>query len=236
MENIKHKTAFISGATGALGKSIAFELAQNGCNLYLTSTNQQLLNNLVQELSGFGVYVAAKKADLNIKEEIIDVINAAKMDNNIDILVNCAGIFPIQDIFDTTDEDFDKTININLRATFQFTRSFAKNMVKQQWGRIVNIASSSAYSGFAKTSIYCASKHALLGFSRSIHNELKKHNVRTYCISPSSTKSNMGLATPNQDYSTFLDPDDVAKYIVFSISFNSNIMVEEMFLKRMEVR
>ncbi len=236
MENIKHKTAFISGATGAIGKSIAFELARNGCNLFLTSTNQQLLNKLVQDLSDFDIFVTAKKADLNIMNEIKEVINAAKMDNDIDILVNCAGIFPIQDIFETTDEDFDKAININLRAAFQFTRSFAKSMVKQQWGRIVNIASSSAYSGFAKTSIYCASKHALLGFSRSIHNELKKHNVRTYCISPSSTKNNMGMVTPDQDYSTFLDPDDVAKYIVFSLSFNSNIMVEEMFLKRMEVR
>jgi short-subunit dehydrogenase len=84
--------------------------------------------------------------------------------------------------------------------------------------------------------MYCATKHALLGFSRAIHDELKEHNVRTLCISPSSTQSKMGLATKGQDYSTFLDPSDVAEYVVFAISFDSNIVSEEIFLKRMIVQ
>jgi 3-oxoacyl-[acyl-carrier protein] reductase len=131
---------------------------------------------------------------------------------------------------------FYETLNVNSRCAFLFARDFAKNMVSQQWGRIVNIGSSSAFSGFRGTSIYCLSKHALLGFSRATHDELKEHNVRTYYVSPSSTQSKMGLATKGQDYSTFLDPSDVAKYVVFVISFDSNIVSEEIFLKRMIVR
>jgi len=72
--------------------------------------------------------------------------------------------------------------------------------------------------------------------SRSIHDELKQYNVRTFCISPSSTQSKMGLATKDQDYSTFLDPNDVAKYVIFAISHDSNIVSEEIFLKRMIIQ
>ena len=139
-------------------------------------------------------------------------------------------------MFETDDASYSDILDVNFRSTFLFTREFAKDMVNQRWGRVVNIGSSSSYSGFGGTSMYCASKHALLGFSRAIHDELKKYNVRTYCVSPSSTQSKMGLATKDQDYTTFLDPVDVAKYVLFIISFDSNIVSEEIFLKRMLVR
>ncbi len=76
-------------------------------------------------------------------------------------------------------------------------------MVKNKWGRIVNVGSSSAYSGFRETSIYCASKHAILGLSRAIYNELKDYNVRTFCISPGSIKTEMGKQVKNQKFDTF---------------------------------
>ena len=69
-----------------------------------------------------------------------------------------------------------------------------------------------------------------------IAEELKQYNVRTFCISPSSTQSKMSVDDKNQDYSTFLDPGDVAKYVLFAISHNSNIVSDEIFLKRMFIR
>jgi len=154
----------------------------------------------------------------------------------MDIVINSAGLFPNMELKDATDQDFQDTFDINFRSAFVFCREFSGNMVKQAWGRMINIGSSSSYNGFRGTSLYCASKHAILGFSRSIHDELKQYNVRTYCISPSSTQSKMGMATKGQDYSTFLDPDDVAEYVIFAMSFDSNIMSEEIFLKRMIIR
>ena len=130
------------------------------------------------------------------------------------------------------DEAYSKVMDINFRSAFLFTREVSKYMSKKKWGRIVNIGSSSAYSGFGGTSLYCATKHALLGFSRSVHDELKEFNVRCYYISPSSTQSKMGRMTKGQDYETFLNPSDIAKYVVFSISFDSNLVSEEIFLKK----
>jgi len=237
MNILKGKNAFISGATGGIGKSITSALAEKGCNLFLTGTSESRLSKVIDSLSNNEITVSGLTGDLNRKEDVYALATAAKDEfNSIDILINSAGIFPNCSLFDADDDIFEKTFNINFRAAFLFAREFAKDMVIKEWGRIVNIGSSSAYAGFGETSMYCSSKHALLGFSRAIHDELKDNNVRTYCISPSSTQSKMGTETVGQDYSTFLDPNDVAKYVVFAISFDSNVMSEEICLKRMIVR
>ena len=98
------------------------------------------------------------------------------------------------------------------------------------------MGSSSAYDGFENTSIYCATKHALLGFSRSIQKELKEKNIRVFFIAPGSIKTNMGKKVKGQDYKTFLDPDEIAEYIIFLISFNKNLTTDEIMLKRMWVK
>jgi 3-oxoacyl-[acyl-carrier protein] reductase len=231
------KTAFISGATGGIGKSVALALAKCGCDLFLTGKDHKKLEALIDELSVFDIHIQYFPGNLLVEEDIYKIIHQAKKAfPSIDIIINSAGIFPNEMIFEVEDDDYGNAMDINFKSAFMFIREFARGMVKRKWGRIVNIGSSSAYGGFAGTSIYCASKHALLGFSRAIHDELKADNVRTLYISPSSTQSNMGLATKGQDYSTFLDPYDVAKYVVFAISFESNIVSEEIFLKRMLIR
>lgn len=234
---LKSKCAFITGATGGIGEAIAFDLAKAGCNLFLTGTENNSLQNLANELSVFNITIDYASADLSNNDEVYSVIDKAReVFMPIDILINSAGIFPYKGLFETKDIDYEELMSINFKAPFIFMREFANDMVKREWGRIVNIGSSSSYSGNGETTLYCASKHALLGLSRSVHDELKEYNIKSICISPSSTQSKMGMNTKNQDYSTFLDPKDVAKYVVFAISNNSNIVTEEIFLKRMVVR
>lgn len=234
---LQEKKAFITGATGGIGKAISIELAKSGCDIFITASNDSELEILKNSLSKYKVKIFSKSADLKDKNELYRLIEYTKKSfGEIDILINSAGVFPNASLFDCDDDTFTETFDINFRSVFIFTREFAKHMVNKKWGRIVNIGSSSAYNGNAGTSVYCSSKHALLGFSRSVHNEFKQQNVRTFCISPSSTQSKMGLNTVGQDYSTFLNPKDVAKYVIFSISFDSNIVSDEIFLKRMIIR
>lgn len=235
--NLEGKTVLITGATGGIGQAIAQKLAELGCNLILTSSNEESLSRLSSSLSSYKANVDFYSADLRSIDDVYALIGYVKNKyKGIDILINSAGVFPNVNLIDMKDETYYETLDVNFRATFLFSREFSKEMVNNKWGRIVNIGSSSAYSGFQETSIYCASKHAVLGFSRSIHEELKEHNVRTYCISPSSTKSKMGLQTKGQDYSTFLEPEDIAEYVLFAMSFDSNIVSNEIFLKRMVIK
>ncbi len=120
------------------------------------------------------VRVAYEPGDLNKVEDIERIVDKAKRKfGRIDILVNCAGVFPVKSLQNSSLEDFENCFNVNIRAPFLFCKAFSESMIKNQWGRIVNIGSSSAYGGFKNTSIYCASKHAILGLSRALHCELK---------------------------------------------------------------
>ena len=155
--------------------------------------------------------------------------------NSIDILINCAGIFQVNFLKDTSLDDFEKSFNVNMKAPFLLCKEFSQNMIKKRWGRIVNIGSSSSYNGYKKTSIYCATKHALLGFSRSLVDELKKYNVRTFYISPGSIKTNMAKKLVEQNFNTFLDPKEVADAILFVISHDKEMIIDELRLNRMKI-
>ena len=229
------KNCLITGATGGLGKEIAKEFAKNGCNLFLSGRNNDKLNSLKNELENDQIKIDFEDADLSDDGEIQKLIEKVKNTFvNIDILVNCAGVFPVKLLSDSTIEDFEKCFGVNVKAAFVLCKEFSQGMISKKWGRIINIASSSAYAGFKNTSIYCSSKHALLGLSRSLHSELKEYNVRTFCVSPGSIKTPMGKSVIGQNYETFLNPNEIAELIVRLVSFDNEMISQEMQLSRMD--
>ena len=234
--DLKNKNVFISGATGDIGMEISKKFSDLGCNLVLNGTNEKKLKDLSDSIKTDVNKIEIISADLGSISEAERVAKEAKQIFNIDIVVNSAGVFPNLSIANTTNEVLLETISVNLIAPFVFIREFSQVMMQNNWGRIINIGSSSSYSGFKNTSAYCASKHALLGLSRSAHDELKEHSIRTYCLSPSSTQGKMGKKSTDQDYNTFLSPSEIAEYVEFIISFDSNVMVEELMLKRLFTR
>ena len=234
---LRGKNCLITGATGGLGKEIAKEFAKNGCNLFLTGRNNDKLNSLKNELENSvnEIKIDFEDADLSDDGEIQKLVEKVKNTFvNIDILVNCAGVFPVKLLSDSTIEDFEKCFGVNVKAAFVLCKEFSQGMISKKWGRIINIASSSAYAGFKNTSIYCSSKHALLGLSRSLHSELKEYNVRTFCVSPGSIKTPMGKSVTGQNYETFLNPNEIAELIVRLVSFDNEMISQEIQLSRMD--
>ena len=234
---LKGKNCFISGATGGLGQFIASELILNQCNLFLTSTNKTKLKKLTKELSALNsdVKINYDVCDLRKLNDLKKIIKKFRNSmGNCDILINCAGIFPVKSLSKTLVSDYNSCFDINVRATFLFSKEFSNDMKKKKWGRIVNIGSSSSYEGFEETSIYSASKHAILGFSRSIQKELKSYGIRTCCISPGSIKTKMGKQIKGQNYSTFINPKEIAEAILNLIQFDKEMMIPEIRLDRIE--
>ena len=239
---LRGKNCLITGATGGLGKEIAKEFAKNGCNLFLTGRNNEKLNELKNELenSENNIKIGFEQADLSNISEIQKLIDQTKkMFSNIDVLVNCAGIFPVNMLSESTIDDFEKCFSVNVKAAFILSKEFSQQMISKKWGRIVNIASSSAYAGFKNTSIYCSSKHALLGLSRSLHSELKEYNVRTFCVSPGPIKTSMGHdivknENPDERFDSFMNPNEIAEFIVYLVSFDNEMVSEEIRLSRID--
>jgi short-subunit dehydrogenase len=234
------KNCLITGATGGLGKEIAKEFAKNGCNLFLTGRNNDKLNSLKNELENDQIKIDFEDADLSDDGEIQKLIEKVKNTFvNIDILVNCAGVFPVKLLSDSTIEDFENCFSVNVKAAFVLCKEFSQGMISKKWGRIINIASSGAYNGRSKTVVYRASKHALLGLSRSLHSELKEYNVRTFCVSPGPIKTSMGHdivknENPDERFDSFMNPNEIAEFIAYLISFDNEMVSEEIRLSRID--
>jgi 3-oxoacyl-[acyl-carrier protein] reductase len=229
------KTAFITGATGGIGRAISEELLSQGCNVVLSGRNAIALKSVHEELQLYTEQTVehivgdlARDKDLNAIVE--------NYSHKVDILINNAGVFPIKTIGTATTEEFDNCMAVNVRAPFILSREFANRMRKKAWGRIVNIGSSSAYYGNGKTGVYCTSKHALLGLSRSLYQEFRNAGVRVYNISPGSAQTSMGATDTAQDYTTFIRPSEIAEYVAFVCSYDGEMISEEIRLNRVMVR
>ena len=235
---LNKKNCFLTGATGGLGKEIAMQFVKNGYNLFLTAKNKKSLKKLKDELilinNNSEIYYDF--GDLNKISDIKKIIKTCRKHfHSIDILINCAGIFTIKSLQKSSLSDFEQSFNVNCRAPFILSKEFSSDMIRKKWGRIINIGSSSSYSGFKDTSIYCASKHALLGFSRSLHNELKGKNVRTIIISPGSVKTPMGKKVKNQKFENFIDPKEISELIISLLQLDNEMVVDEIRLNRMNM-
>ena len=235
MSIFKDKTAFITGATSGIGFEIAKELASSGCNIVFNYRSASSRDLLVNDLGAYGVSIKAFKCDFLNQFETNDLL-AFLQTQEIDILVNSAGLFPIKNLQNSTIQDYDEIFQVNVRVPFLLSKILGAKMCKNKWGRIVNIASSSAYNGSGETGLYCSSKHALLGLSRSLTKEYGPHNVRVYCLSPGSTQTKMGATDTRQDFSTFITPEEVAKKAVFIMSFDGEGISEEFRINRMIIR
>ncbi len=235
---LKGKNCLITGATGGIGNAIAKKMSEYGVNLFLTSRSKNKLEELTIDISNkTSVNVFYKEGNLESDDDTNNIISTVRSAiGSIDILVNCAGCFIVKPINETTLDDLYKTFNILIKSNYVLLKEFSKDMKNKKWGRIINIGSSSSYSGFRNTSLYCMAKHAVLGFSRALYDEFKDYNIRTYCISPSGSKTDMGKMIPNQDYTTLLEPEEIAEYLIFVISFNREMIIEETRLKRFIIR
>jgi len=227
------KNALITGASRGLGREIAIVLASMGCNLHILGRDEKKLNETKS--------ILAKESTVYVKTSVVDFCNEYQVDEflkkdiPVDILINCAGLFPIKNICESTIKDYNDCFNVNVKAPFVLSKKFAEGMKKNKWGRIVNIASSSAYNGSGETGLYCSSKHALLGLSRSLYQELKPYNIRVYNVSPGSIQTDMGATDTRQNFSTFLNAKEVAEYIIYIMKFDNEMIPEEIKLSRMVI-
>ena len=241
-ENILgEKNCIITGATGGLGKEIAIQLAKKNCNLFLTSLegNSEKLKQKLEKLNN-EILIKYQHSDLRKVENVDNLIRKIREEfTSIDILINCAAENHRKPLSESTLDEFDSVMSLNVRAPFLLCKEFSKDMVKKKWGRIVNIASSSAHNGFKNAAIYCSSKHALLGLSRTLYAELKNRNVRTFCVSPGSMKTRMAKVDKEllaeHDYNTFMEPSEVAEFITKIISYDNEMVSQEISLSRLNI-
>jgi len=235
------KVAVITGAYGGLGKSLARQYLDNGYDLCLIGRNRDKLIELSKSLRerAPSSMIRTYDCDFGDKYWIKNVCKKISTDvKKVDVLINAAAVFPVSSMEDMHLADFETCMQVNVIAPFVIMQQLLDSLKKSDNGKIINIASSSAYGGGPNTSAYCASKHALLGLSRSLFKELRSDGIKVFCVSPGSIQTDMGKEVEKlgQVYDTFMTPEEVSEYIFSATSFEGHMISEEIRLNRVFVQ
>ena len=227
----------ISGATGGVGKAVAKLFASRDHNIILLGRDIGKLSRLSKYI-GKNHKVTAKfyQCDVENIEEVENCIkDISKLSKKIDLLINIAGVFPYGPLLKMSKNSYDNCMDVNLKLPFLLSVGLFNNLKKSGGGKIINIGSSSSYAGFKNTVIYCASKHALLGFSRALHDEWKEHGVSVHCISPGTIDTDMADVL-SQDRSTYIRAGEFAELVYDVSRYNGNMLVEEVCAVRRVIK
>jgi len=187
-EDLKGKVAIITGARRGMGRTHALKLAEAGVKVVVSDISQDDCQKVVDEIKKKKGEGLAVKCDVSKKEEVEKMVAAAiKKFGKIDILVNNAGIAQFKPFLEMTEEEWDRTLDINLKGQFLCAQACAKEMAKQKKGVIINIASVAMGQigiGFPNIAHYCASKGGIVGMTEALATELASLNIRVNAISP----------------------------------------------------
>lgn len=229
-QQLKGKTAIVTGASGGIGMALCRKLAGYGMNLVLAGRNSEKLaaaERLAREEARSAgsmidcLICSGDLTDTGFEEELIR--SGAEHFGGIDVLINCAGVAQHDAFEDVTPEQFDRIMASNVRAPYFLCQKVLPWLRRSEMATIINICSVVAHKGYPQQSVYAASKHALLGLSKSLANEVYQEDIRVHVISPGAVYTDMvALARPDLSPEGMTLPEDIADIAGFYLEHRKN--------------
>ena len=191
MKNLN--TALVTGSGRGIGKEIAVLLAAKGLNVIVCSRTQTEIDNVLREIKSLeGGKAMGKRCDVSIASDVNNLVEEVlKKYGRIDVLINNAGISYVKKLIDTTEKEWDQTLDINLKGPFLLCKASVPHMMKNNLGVIINVSSGAGKVGFEDISAYCASKFGLMGLTESLTWEVANYNIRVMTICPGEVATKM---------------------------------------------
>ena len=227
-------SALITGATEGIGRATAFALGRAGYRVGIVARTESKVRQVVQHLKEEGIEAAGAAADVGQVEQAERAAETIiSRLGEIGVLVNNAGVLIAKPFEELTLEEWDVTMGTNVRSLYLMTRAVLPAMRRQKRGAIVNVASLAGRNGFVGGTAYTASKHAVLGFSRSLMLETRKDNIRVIAICPGSVDTGLirDQSMLKSDPLRILKPADVADTIVHAINLPERALVSELDIR-----
>jgi NAD(P)-dependent dehydrogenase (short-subunit alcohol dehydrogenase family) len=214
-----NKTVLITGGTGALGTALVEEFLNSGDTVLVTDIREptaEFLDNFSDFKNKLNCFVLNVLDETELKNFALHV---KKSYNGLDILINVVGGFSMSKIMETSEAEFDKMINLNLKSTFLCSKVFLGQICDKQNGRIVNISARAGLHGQGGMGPYCISKGGVITLTQSIAEEVKETTATVNAILPSiiDTEANR-KEMPDADFSKWVNPQDIANVISFLAS------------------
>ncbi len=239
---LQNKTAIITGAASGIGRAIALVFAKEGAKVIVadcSETGGQETVQMVEKAGGAAVFV---KTDVSKAQDIGQMVRVC-LENfgKVDILVNNAGILKMGPLHQTSEQDWDAVLNVNLKSVFLTCKAIIPEMLKQGKGKIVNVASIAGLVGFENIGPYCASKGGIIALTREMALEYAKNKINVNCIAPGVIKTAMTedmLEDPKirqgfeaaMPYPRLGEPEDIALAALYLSSDESDFITGEILV------
>lgn len=232
--DIKNKTALVTGASRGIGKSISVALAESGARVILSARDTRRLETVRKEINDKGGNAVAIPADLSEEADIVSLFDEIKKRyERLDIAVHNAGVGYFEDLADFPMDKFDEIFRVNMRGTFLCCKHAMKLMIPARAGYIINVSSMQGIKGYPKQSAYAATKHGIMGMTKSLSAEAQKHNIRVSVILPGAVDTELITdARPELDRSLLIHPEDISKAVLFLLSLSGRAMVDMLVIRR----
>jgi 3-oxoacyl-[acyl-carrier protein] reductase len=232
------KTVLITGASSGIGWATALAFASKGANVVLTARREERLRELrdkIRESGGTAVFIAGDATDEATAEECVAL--AESEFGRLDILINNAGAGNYKNLVDTSVDEYDWLMDVNMKSSFLFARQAAPGMIAQKSGEILFISSVAGLQGYAGEAVYCASKFAQIGFAQALDAELRKFGIKVGTICPGGVKTEFavgkGRTEEGVQNSHMMEPSELADAIVFACSQPRNARILQMTVRHM---
>ncbi|MCM3782660.1 3-ketoacyl-ACP reductase [Neobacillus mesonae] len=229
MQDLRGKTALITGAGRGIGRATAVYFAKEGIHVGLIARSMENLENVAAELKDYGVRVSIASADVADMESVNKAVHHITNElGPIDILINNAGTSKFGGFLDLEPAEWENIIKVNVLGVYYVTRAVLPQMIERKTGDIINISSTAGQKGAPVTSAYSASKAAVLALTESLMFEARKHNIRVSALTPSTVATDMAVELNLTDGNPekVMQPEDLAEYMVAQLKLNPRIFIK----------
>lgn len=233
---LKDKVVLITGGGGGIGREIAISLAKQGAKIVLFGgTKIEKLEETKKLIEPFGDILKILPGDLTIDAVLEDLFDKfIKEIGKVDILINNAGKAQSCNFENVSKEALDLIMNINFRTPYLLTQKALPYIKKSNYATIINIASVVSHAGYPMQSAYVASKHALLGFTKSLAAEVYNEGVRVHAISPGGVYTDMvKVSRPDLTPDGMIMPQEIANIVEFLLMNRGNAVIDEIIVHRL---
>ena len=229
---MKKPIAIITGASTGIGRSLAVKLSEQYF-IYLISRNKENLNQTKKIINENNNECEVIIADISKKESINTINEAINNKNDVELLINNAGIGTFKNISDTSIDDWDNTLDTNLRGSFLMTKLVVDNLKNKKSGKLVFISSVAGIQPYKNSTAYVSSKYGLRGFASALREELREFNIKVITIFPGAVNTPIWDDKNMDEFrSDMMNPDDLSETIYHAINSPNNCVTEEIIIRR----
>ena len=228
------QVALVTGASRGIGLAIALELAGEGAAVVLAARTLADLEIVREGIESTGGHAIVLPLDVAQEQQVRHVVGATEARyGRLDVLVNCAGIGVFAPLLETTVQDWDRVMAVNARGPFLLCREAVPLLARSGGGCIVNIASVVGVKGYVNQGAYTASKHALLGMTKVLAQEVAPLGVRVHAVCPGGVDTDLvAQARPDLDLSVLMAPKEIADIVLFLVKQRGNAIIDQINVRR----